>query len=517
MQTNKAIPVNDISQVCDCITNCFSDENSLSIDVGGVESEEMKTKIRMFLEGLSYVNNTVLNVSENTYSMTVEESNVCIDCKYSLKKRGTYKNTVRNQNDINLAVDALARGEKVIIDLSNAEDSVAYFYFLSGAAFILKAALDRIDYDVFEFTPKVIIVSREQDDLLTVNENMKKINELFEADCASNNSEQIDSLYMVCIKTLDKYGYLTPLQLGYSNFLYGIGESDSAIVQLDQFCELFLNGEAECEDLFNKAVSRNCTLYMKKGGVKELNNFVSRLISLCNTNKKNCDTVVEILNTQIEVLIKSNNSKEALKIIKDSFIDITKCNQKIQSDCLFLKALAMYNIGLFRKSQRTINDILAKVTSNDNTIMNYIGAKRLQASIYSKKGRYRKAIAIYEELINNVYLKNPEEYNVPYSNDCSSLAKIYMDRKEFKKAESFYRTAIENSDDKKCIPTYYHNLGVCYVREKNKEARAKECFITAINLRIELSDDPFYDYCDEILASLEYLHDISEQNNRTRK
>lgn len=517
IKTNKTITVNDIPQVCDCINNIMENENYLSIDVGNIESEEMKTKIRMFLEGVSYANNTVLNVTEDTYSITVEDSKAFIDCKYSLKKKGTYEKTVLDKNDLILAIDALAEGKTIITDLSEAkEDSVDYFYYLSGAAFILRAALDRIDNDVFIYTPKAIRVSQEQNDLITINEKIQKIDELFEADSVATKSDQIDSMYTECIKTLDKYGYLTPLRLGYSNFLYRIGKSDAAIVQLDQFCELFLKGEAECEDLFKKAVSRDCTLHMGRGGVEELNTFASGLIKLIETNKKSCDTILEVLNAQVEILIENNNSSEAIKILRGIPRDVTKCDINIQLDYLFLKALAMYKIGLFGKSKRIINDMLSKIKPDDCNIMNYIGAKRLQASIYLKKGRYRKAIRIFEGLINEIYMKDPKEYRIPYSNDAASLAGIYMDNNNYDKAKELYRTAIEYSDDKKSIPTYYHNMGVCYVREKNnREAKAKECFINAINLRMELSDDPFYDYCDEILASLEYLHDISEQNNRT--
>lgn len=133
-----------------------------------------------------------------------------------------------------------------------------------------------------------------------------------------------------------------------------------------------------------------------------------------------------------------------------------------------------------------------------------------------KKGSYRKAIRIYEELISEIYIKDSKEYRIPYSNDAASLAAIYLDNKKVEKAIELYNIAIEYSNDKSSIATYYHNLGVCYVR-KNNNGEAKECFINAINFRMELSDDPFYNYCDEILTSLEYLHDISEQNNLTRK
>ena len=136
MKTTKAIPVNDITQLCDCLDNRFSrfsEENSLAFDVNGVNSET-KTKIRTFLKGFAYAHDGELNVSENIYSITVKESNSYIHCKYSVKKLGTYENTVCTQTDLYLAADALVRGEKSIIDLSNAEDSVAFFQFLSGVA-----------------------------------------------------------------------------------------------------------------------------------------------------------------------------------------------------------------------------------------------------------------------------------------------------------------------------------------------------------------------------------------------
>lgn len=517
LRTNNIITVNNISEVCDCINNILYRENHLSINVGDIESEEMRTKIRMFLEGVSYANNAVLNVTGNTYSITVEESRVFINCKYLLKKKGTYENTVLNTNDLILAVDALAEGKTIITDLSKVkEDSVAYFHYLSGAAFALCADLDRVDEDVFIYIPRKISLHEEQNDLETISENIKKIDELFEADNVTTKCDQIESLYTECIKILDTYGYLTPLRLSYSNFLCRIGKNEVAIEQLDDFCDLYLNGDAQCNDLFKKIITKDFELHMDKGGVEELNNFASRLITLSNTNKKSRNTVLEILNTQMEVLIESNNSREALKISNGNLVDITKCDSKIQLDCLFLKALAMYKIGLFGKSKRIVNDMLSKIKPDDCYIMNYIGAKRLQASIYSKKGRYKKAIGIYEEIINDIYMKDPKEYRIPYSNDAASLAGIYMDNKNFEKAEELFLAAIEYSDDKKNIPTYYHNLGVCYVGEKNNRD-AKECFINAINLRMELSTDPFYDFCNEILASLEYLQDIAKQNNRTCK
>ena len=91
-----------------------------------------------------------------------------------------------------------------------------------------------------------------------------------------------------------------------------------------------------------------------------------------------------------------------------------------------------------------------------------------------------------------------------------------MYNKNYNKAKALYLNAIEYSDDKKIISAYYHNLAVCYVKEKNNR-KAKDYLTKAISLRMELSDDPFYDYCDEILASIEYLQDISKQNIRASK
>ena len=56
------------------------------------------------------------------------------------------------------------------------------------------------------------------------------------------------------------------------------------------------------------------------------------------------------------------------------------------------------------------------------------------------------------------------------------------------------------------------------INTANADSRkAKDYLTKAISLRMELSDDPFYDYCDEILASIEYLQDISKQNIRASK
>ena len=515
MKSNNTISVHSISEICDCIKG-LDKGNQVSISVGEVGSEE-KTKIDAFLQGISYANHIVLNVVEDTYSITIEESMAFINCDYSLKKKETFESTALNKNDLNLAVDALAEGRTIIIDLSKAkEDAVAYFHYLCGAAFALCADLDRVNEDTFMFIPRLISLPEDQNDLKQINEKMKKINDLIESDNDSAESEQIESLYKECIEILDEYGYLTPVRLYYSDYLCSIGNVDAAIEELDTFSDLYVNGDAKCNLLFLKVVAKDFELRMNRGGVVELKNFASKLMVQSNANEKSGNIVLEILNAEAEILIRNKNSREGLKILKNSLVDVVKCDLEIQLDFLFLKALAMYKTGRFGKSQRVIADMLSKIKSDDCNIIHYIGAKRLQASNYSKVGRYRKAIRIYEELINKIYIGDLDKFKIPYSGDCGSLAKIYLDNKNYNKAKALYLNAIEYSDDKKIISAYYHNLAVCYVKEKNNR-KAKDYLTKAISLRMELSDDPFYDYCDEILASIEYLQDISKQNIRASK
>ena len=122
-----------------------------------------------------------------------------------------------------------------------------------------------------------------------------------------------------------------------------------------------------------------------------------------------------------------------------------------------------------------------------------------------------KAIGIYEELINKVYLKNSVEYKIPYANDAASIAGIYLDNKNYDKAKEWYHTAIEYCEEKRNIAIYYHNLGVCYYKQlKYKDAKA--CFLSSVTQKMELiNDDPLYDSYDGLIASIEYLQDISRQ------
>lgn len=511
MKSNSTITVNNISEVCDCIKNVLDKENHMSIDVRDVEPAE-RTKIRMFLEGVAYANDTILQVNEDICSITIDESCTFINCKYSLKMSETYEYSVINKNDLNLAVDALAEGKTIIIDLSKAdEDAAAYFHYLCGAAFSLCGNLDRVNEDTFKFTPRLIKLPENQNDLKQINIIMNEIHDLIESDNASFKAERVESLYQECVGLLDKYEYLTPVRMYYSDYLCSIGNYDAAIEELDTFCDLYLNGDAKCNSLFQKVVSKDFQLHLKRGGFEELNSFASKLIEQCTSYEKSSNTVLGILNAQTEILIESKNSRNAIKIFRSNPLDTTNCDLNSQLNYLFLKALALYKIGRFGKSQRVIADMLSMIESDDCSTMNYIGAKRLQATIYAQRGRTMKAIGIYEALINKVYLKNSVEYKIPYANDAASIAGIYLDNKNYDKAKEWYHTAIEYCEEKRNIAIYYHNLGVCYYKqEKYKDAKA--CFLSSVTQKMELiNDDPLYDSYDGLIASIEYLQDISRQ------
>lgn len=423
MKTNKAIPVNDIPELCDCLDNWLSDENSLAFDVGSVESEETKTKIKMFLKGYSYACNGVLDVSENIYSITVKESNTYVDCLYTLEKRGTYESAVHTKKELDLSVDALIRGEKVIIDLSNADDPVGYFHYICGAAFSMNAHLDRVNQDTFIFNTNFIRLPKEQTDIKHAVEEMKKVEKLIETADVLAEAEQIESLYTECIEILDRYGYLTPARLHYSDFLYRIGKSDAALRVLDTFCDLYVNSNAKCSGLFHKVLSKAFQYRIDIGGFEELNAFASKLLLM--SNDKNSNISLRILNTAAEILIKNNNSKRAVDLLSKSSIDVNKCYLSVQSDFLFLKALAFYKIGKFGKSEQVLTDLLSQIETEDRTTMNCLEAKRLLASACSMKGKYSKAIKLLEEVLDAVYLKNPEEYFIPFSDESDSST-IYL-------------------------------------------------------------------------------------------
>lgn len=429
MKTTKAIPVNDITQLCDCLDNRFSrfsDENSLAFDVNGVNSET-KTKIRTFLKGFAYAHDGELNVSENIYSITVKESNSYIHCKYSVKKLGTYENTVCTQTDLYLAADALVRGEKSIIDLSNAEDSVAFFQFLSGVAFALGAELDRKNQDTFIFTPKFIRIPEEQKDLKHVLVEMNKIDDLVETDIDLTEAEQIESLYKEGIETLEKYGYLTPARLNYSNFLFSIGKPDAALRELDTFCDFYLSSDAKCSRLFYEALSKAFQARLDMSGVEEVNAFASKLLAKSTdaSNDKSVNTALRILNTEAEILIQNKHSSKAIELLTKSSIDVSKSSLNIQIDYQFLIAIAFCKTYKLRKAERILTDLLSKIESEDRTTINCLEAKRLLASVYSKKGQYRKAIKLLQEVIDAVYLKSPEEYFIPFKED-SNASTIYL-------------------------------------------------------------------------------------------
>ena len=436
MKTNTAIPVNDITQLCDCLDNRFSVENSLAFDVNGVNSET-KTKIRAFLKGFAYAHDGELNISENIYSITVKENNSYIHCKYSVKKLGTYENTVCTQTDLYLAADALVRGEKTIIDLSNAEDSVAFFQFLSGVAFALGAELDRKNQDTFIFTPKFIRIPEEQKDLkhVLVEKDLKhvlvdmnKTDDLVETDIDLTEAEQLESLYKEGIEILDKYRYLTPARLNYSNFLYRIGKADAALRELDTFCDFYVSsGNARCSHLFHEALSKALQSRLDMSGFEELNAFASKLIAKSTdaSNDKSVNTALSILNTEAEILIKNENSSKAIKLLTKTSIEVTKCGLSVQVDYLFLNALAFYKIGKFRKAERILTDLLPKIESEGRTTINCLEVKRLLASVYAYRGQPAKATKLLKEVIDAVYLKSLEEYFIPFRDD-SDASNIYL-------------------------------------------------------------------------------------------
>ncbi|MDO4485553.1 MAG: cell division protein SepF [Bacillota bacterium] len=508
----ETIKVNKFSEIGDLINQILRKNLNVKLDMQEISDDE-RNKTTKFLEGIVYILDGTLKIENTTYEITLRGNYMTTLVEYCLKKDNLYEQIITSKSELYDSADALASGKTVIIDLSKIDEKVQYFHFISGVAFGLYSTIDRIDEHIFKFKPYVTVL---KDDLkeksLYLNNKISNLNALSKSKQKENIPEMIE-IFQEYIDTQDLYELLTPLRETFSEYLSSIGKERLALQQLDDYCILFLKKESRNYRTFERVIRRSLKKHTTINGMGEMKQFINELFLLCEENTNSDYKIsmrLRILNAAVDIMINQKQSADALRMMShfNKEVSISECEKQCQLAYRLAQAHAKYRLGHFHSSKRILKKYFSdKIVAGMENEYYFINARRLLATIDSSQGKLKNAMEIYKELFA-IYENNLDKYDLIYSYDSAHLASLYFNKKNYKHSEKCYLTAIKYCKDKEQLAIHYHNLGTCYMKQ-NELYKAKELFVKSINTNIELSDDPFYVYAEEISASQDYLVSIA--------
>lgn len=240
--------------------------------------------------------------------------------------------------------------------------------------------------------------------------------------------------------------------------------------------------------------------------------------SLINLVNKSSDKEKLSLLIKIGYYLGSDDPNEAVKYLDQAIALSEKLNLRgKKADALFNKGVALWHLGKIQESENLYNQVKLIYEELEDTL-SLIKVFNSEAINYSMRGRtdialetfyksldYAKKIGdrptIFYTLFNiGIVFDNREEFDKATENYLQALqyaeeqgaralvenyiAEIYLNKKDFKKAEEYLNKAVLNAEasgDVNSLIWSYTNLGILNF-EKNKHQDAEKNYIKALEL-----------------------------------
>jgi len=402
-----------IKKYRDCFAFREICENQRTFEVEiTAEDEEHKTRIVSALQGIACLTNGELRIlGEDCYQMIPGMSYIGDILSRQTMDKMSF--VIQTKEDLNLAAETLKSGHPVCVDLSQMLKAEARKAFdsLSSMDYYLMGQIEKVDTDIFLYTPKKKVYTEAENQHSVILANLDRAKALYqEEDTSDSWMREFTQVFAAAVEYMKENQIISPVALIYAQLLEEIGETDAAIDVLKDYADWCETGSMHLHDYHVIALRKIATHHYRNKKCKVAEKYLELLTSECVRKKLEKGENDFYRHSYVNTLVDNNKRQEAKQYLKHC---LKSCKDPEERTWLTERLAGLYSeegvfwkaMNLYKKSEKLADVIEKRIVQNRMLLR----AKMGLVEIYIKKGKKEKVSGLLdelEELYHNCNLSN---------------------------------------------------------------------------------------------------------------